>query len=298
MSIPFAKSPTAAIIDMHSVLHTIKEGVRANTLYNSVSAGRTNDTTIISRFFYSLQSYADVFNTTKFTFAWDSPVSLRKQIYSGYKDRNKKELTEAESQFNSQAMWQFRVLRDEIIPALGFTRNYICEGYEADDIIASIVLRDKGKYTIVSEDADLYQLLDYADIYRHRHKTFYTKTHFICDYGIEPIIWKDVKAIAGCKTDTVPGIPRVGETTAINYLTHKLSPKTKTFQAITNPENAEIIERARKLTSLPMSMLTFPEATDSPVDEDTVYEIGVKYNIYALQYDKYVMQMLSHRRTK
>ena len=49
--------------------------------------------------------------------------------------------------------------RINIIPKMGFKNSFIRTGQEADDIIAQLTIDYPGM-TIVSNDKDLYQLLD------------------------------------------------------------------------------------------------------------------------------------------
>ena len=61
-----------------------------------------------------------------------------------------------------------------------------------------------------------------------------------------------VKIIAGCSTDEVPGVPGVGEKTAIKYLTGELDKHTKTFKKIATSASFPLYARNRKLIKLPM----------------------------------------------
>lgn len=58
-----------------------------------------------------------------------------------------------------------------------------------------------------------------------------------------------VKAIAGCKTDEVPGVERVGEVTAIKFIKGELKDSTKAYLNIIN--SYPIIERNTRLVVLP-----------------------------------------------
>jgi len=103
---------------------------------------------------------------------------------------------------------------------------------------------------IASSDDDLLQLLSpYTSIYNLGRKERYTEQKFIQDYGIQPQEWVEVKKIAGCSGDNVPGVPGVGEKTAIRYLRGELNPDTKAYQKI--EQGRKIIERNEDLVSLP-----------------------------------------------
>jgi len=93
-------------------------------------------------------------------------------------------------------------------------------------------------------------LKDNVSIFKGKGILYHEK-HFIDQYGISPFQWKDVKAIAGCKSDEVPGIKGVGEKTAIKFILKQL--KGKKYDLITSEESKKIIERNKKLVYLPHS---------------------------------------------
>ena len=180
-----------------------------------------------------------------FVFCWDSQQSHRKLLFPEYKGNRE------HSEDVVEAFKQFKHLRTHILPELGFINNLFKVGYEADDLIASVCKYDPPKrnqeYCIVSADHDLYQLLT-PNICMWEPSTKvkpYTYEKFREQWKANPNIWGTVKAIAGCKTDGVPGIPGVAEKTAIKHLTVKPVPK------IQSPENQQIIERNKKLVMLP-----------------------------------------------
>ena len=192
-------------------------------------------------------------NPVAIAFCWDSRKLKRTELYPEYKS-NRKPLTEEELQMKKFMSVQIETLRDCILPELGFRNNFLVEGYESDDIIANIVRKYKKQYFIhiLSSDNDLYQLLSdnvviHSPNTRKKEVIRYTAVQFTQDYGISPHLWAEVKAIAGCSTDNVKGVPRVGEKTAIKYLRGEL--KGTLAQRI--EEHKELIERNRKLVYLP-----------------------------------------------
>jgi 5'-3' exonuclease len=126
------------------------------------------------------------------------------------------------------------------------------DGFEADDLIAQITktYHDQ-KIVIISTDEDLYQLLsENVSMYSIKKKQLYTEHNLWKDHRIIPKEWGEVKAIAGCTTDCIPGIEHVGEVTACKYITKKLPVSQKTYKAI--KDGKSIIERNRKLVVLPL----------------------------------------------
>jgi 5'-3' exonuclease len=183
-------------------------------------------------------------------FIWDSRKSKRKKRYPFYKNRDHEEpdldLIAAFSQFSK--------LRCHILPELGFCNNFIQSGYEADDLIAKLVMEEpEPKFITASGDQDLYQLLDRTDMYSMPKSVQIkqvTKRTFTEEYGIKPKDWVRVKQIAGCSSDTVPGIKGVGEATAIKYLLGQLKPESVKYKAI--EAGRDIINRNEWLVKLPL----------------------------------------------
>jgi DNA polymerase-1 len=209
---------------------------------------------VIFGFFKQLFTLAKENETTEIAFAWDSPKSHRQKLFPAYKEKRrtqKGEKTPEEIEDDKAAYEQFDLLYEEILPLLGVKNNYKIEGFEADDIIASLVFYNHGSFfTIASSDEDMYQLLS-PDVRMQKGKKIYTDKDFVKEYGIFPSDWACVKALAGCKSDEVPGIRGVGEATAIKYLNDELTPNLKTYQNIRCPEGKEIYNRNVKLVSLP-----------------------------------------------
>ena len=97
------------------------------------------------------------------------------------------------------------------------------DGLEADDLIGALAKRaeaDGHRAVIVSPDKDFRQLLSGAvSIFRpaHRGEEFDVMTDdgFREAYGLEPVQFIDVLALMGDASDNVPGVPGIGEKTAI-----------------------------------------------------------------------------------
>jgi DNA polymerase-1 len=118
-------------------------------------------------------------------------------------------------------------LPEELRPQFPLTReatrafNVACieaEGFEADDIIATLACRARdagGRVTILSSDKDLMQLVgDGVEML----EPMKNKTIGIAEveekFGVRPDRVVDVQALAGDATDNVPGAPGIGIKTA------------------------------------------------------------------------------------
>ena len=179
-------------------------------------------TGVVFGFLRQLQALANRFGNPRFIFTWDSERSYRREVYQEYKRRTKQFDPEMD-ELLAISKPQFRELRCNILPRLGFKNGFLQTGIEADDIIA-IIIKDHWKYLegeigIISADNDLFQLLQ-PDVFMYdpRSKDTYTEESFTREKGIQPNLWYKVKAIGGCNSDNVGGVRGVAEITAIKYL--------------------------------------------------------------------------------
>lgn len=144
---------------------------------------------------------------------WDNPndnlLNFRKRIYEPYKGkRDEKPLPFIE---------QFHLLQ-KMLGDMGIFQLMDENGeYEADDLIGSLTTYWKqqtdGKVYIVSNDKDLYQLLDertYQLMKIKKEDVCYSLEDFVDEYGIPPLLWIDSKAIMGDSSDNYTGVKKVG----------------------------------------------------------------------------------------
>jgi len=196
------------------------------------------DTSVLFSMMRDVVAWGGLFSTDRYVFCFDSRGNKRKEIYQRYKQNRKpKEDEPEEEKLKRQRYYeQVRRLQEEDLFKLGY-RNVLWEdGYEADDVIASVCLfslQKEDQAIVVSSDKDLLQLISSCvSVFdpssgRRRTLQWFTKT-----YGISPCQWADVKAVAGCPTDNVRGIEGVGEKSAISFLTGRMNPENKRYKAI------------------------------------------------------------------
>lgn len=202
-------------------------------------------------FFRNILFLSQHFHCNKFLFCWDSKKSDRKKIFPEYKAKRKKK-READPELDKiyQALFtQIDQLKYDILPQCGFNNQYEQDGKEADDILANLVLYYEN-ILMVSNDEDMYQMLDMCDIWSPTKQKLWSEKSFTKHYGIKPTDWTSVKAIAGCSSDEVPGIVGVGEKTAIKWIKEILGTHLKTYKSIVNGYG--IIERNTRLVKLPI----------------------------------------------
>lgn len=100
------------------------------------------------------------------------------------------------------------------------------DGVEADDVIGTLAKKaeaDGAEVVIVSPDKDFQQLVSaQVSIYRPSRKgeTFdpITLESFREKYGVEPVQFIDLLALMGDTADNVPGVPGIGEKTAMKLI--------------------------------------------------------------------------------
>lgn len=233
-------------------------------------------TGILFGFFNQIITMSKQYSPDIYVFAWDSKKSIRKDKYPFYKTRNKDKdyLTEEEQRAEEIAHKQFTLLRKEILPSIGFNNTIIQKGLEADDVIAKLVMSKKYEninFLVETADNDLLQLLDYCRIYNPSKDMIMTDDLFIRLNGIKPSQWAEVKALAGCNSDTVPGVNGVGEKTAIKYLRGEMKESSKIVQRI---------QRKQKLIKRNEWLVKLPHEKTKPVNISKENEFNIKEFIY------------------
>lgn len=211
---------------------------------------------VIFGFVKQIFSLAKKFETNRFVFCWDSRNSYRKLYFPEYKNKRRTNLNEGQLNLLQDAFRQFDEIQETLLPMMGFKNSFHQSGYEADDLIAHVVMRFPDDTVIVSTDNDLLQLIyhsRYCPIKVYNYKGITDLDTFKrCFYGLEPTSWAEIKAIAGCNSDNVPGLEGVGEITAARFLTGELSGKKA--DRIKSEDGQAIIKRNRPLVTLPYSL--------------------------------------------
>ena len=187
--------------------------------------------------------------------------TFRSEEFSNYKAQRK----EMDSDLKSQIPLVF-----EAIDLMGVYKLN-CEGYEADDVIGTLVtkLKSDAEIYIVSNDKDMWQLLD-----THVHvlipntkggfeKVSQEEANKRLEFDKKYLI--DFKALRGDVSDNIPGVHGIGEVTA-KKLIEKYNTIEKIYQNINNvtpetlknklAENVEIAFMSKKLATI---------VTDAPI---------------------------------
>lgn len=119
---------------------------------------------------------------------------------------------------------QFPLIR-ELLDAFSIQR-FELEGYEADDIIGTLTKRadeQAWKTTVITGDKDMLQLVsEHVSVALTRKGVseieLYTPQEIQDKYGLAPLQIIDLKGLMGDTSDNIPGVPGVGEKTALKLL--------------------------------------------------------------------------------
>lgn len=227
-------------------------------------------TDITFGFLRRILNLAEQLDTSHFIFCWDSRDSIRKRISPKYKRKRIEDDPKKIAQ-KKQVSKQMKFIREVILPGLGLNNSFMIDGYEADDIIAFIVLEEHGRWYnfIASTDDDFKQCLGYfTSIYNLKKKKIFSYEDFKKHCGnISPWFWAEAKAIGGCNSDGVLGVSGVADPAkskssdvpvAIKYLKGELK-KGKIYDRINSIEMQRRISKNRFLVHLPLR----PKSDDS-----------------------------------
>jgi DNA polymerase-1 len=152
--------------------------------------------------------------------AWDAGTSGRTEMFPEYK---------AQRRSRPDLLKQQWPAMEPLVEAFGYS-NVRVEGYEADDVIASLTecaLRADPPVpvTIVTGDRDVFQLIDERGLVQVMatargitETKIYDRRAVIDRYGIPPELIPDFYGLKGDTSDNIPGVPGIGDKTASELL--------------------------------------------------------------------------------
>ncbi|MDJ1113712.1 DNA polymerase I [Microbacterium dauci] len=207
--------PTLLVVDGHSLAYraffalpvdnfSTKDGQHTNGIYG-----------FLSMFVNLLKAE----KPTHVAVAFDtSRQSFRTRVYEEYKANR----SESPAEFKGQIP-----LLQECLDAMGVP-VLTKEDFEADDILATLATQgaDRGFQVLVcSGDRDTIQLVTddvtllYPSVQGVSQLKRYTPEAVVEKYGLPPHNYPDIAALVGETSDNLPGVPKVGEKTAVKWLT-------------------------------------------------------------------------------
>ena len=204
------------VVDGNSIMNRAFYGIMGSKMLMTKDGKYTN---AVYGFLAIIFKVIDDLNPDYIAVAFDLKApTARHKMYEGYKANRKgmpNELAE-----------QMPIIKD-ILRKMNIT-IIEKEGYEADDVLGTLAKRGDSEgieVTILSGDRDTFQLAtDRVTIRIPRTKVGKTdvdnfdRAKVIETYGVEPKDLIEVKGLMGDTSDNIPGVPGVGEKTALNLV--------------------------------------------------------------------------------
>ena len=201
------------ILDGNSIVNRAFYGVRPLT------APDGTPTNAVYGFLVILRRLLDELKPDALCVAFDlKEPTFRHRAYEGYKAQR--------HPMPEELAAQMPILK-EALDAMG-VRRYELAGYEADDILgtAASACENKGwSCTLVTGDKDSLQLITDKTTVCHvrtvkgqTETILYTPERFAEEYGFSPEMMVDLKALMGDSSDNIPGVPGIGEKTALDLV--------------------------------------------------------------------------------
>src|SRR5579864_6058283 len=187
-------------------------------LPESIATSTGEPTNAIFGFASMLVKLITEYGMTPTIVAWDAGLSGRGDTYPAYK---------AQRQSRPDLLREQWPAFEPLVEAFGY-RNARLEGFEADDVIATLAQRaidQQVAVAIVTGDRDAFQLVDeqgYVSVMATARGITETKLYdraaVIERYGIAPELIPDFYGLKGDSSDNIPGVPGIGEKTAAELL--------------------------------------------------------------------------------
>ena len=201
------------ILDGNSIVNRAFYGIR------QLSAPDGTPTNGVYGFLAILRKLIDAEKPDSLCVAFDLKApTFRHKRYDGYKAQRKG--------MPEELAVQIPILK-EVLDEMGILRLEL-EGYEADDLLGTVGKRCEASgwdCRIVTGDKDSFQLISETTHVCHVKSRMgqtetkeYTPELFREEYGFEPVRIIDLKALMGDSSDNIPGVPGVGEKTAMDLV--------------------------------------------------------------------------------
>ncbi|GGD78681.1 DNA polymerase I [Microbacterium murale] len=281
--------PTLMVVDGHSLAYraffalpvenfTTKDNQHTNAIYGFLSM---------------LVNLIKAEQPTHMAIAFDtSRHSFRTDQYPEYKATR----SESPQEFRGQVPLLQDVLAAMSIPVL--TK----EGIEADDILATLSVQGAEQgydVLLVSGDRDTIQLVNdrvtllYPSVQGVSQLKRYDPATVQERYGVRPEQYPDIAALVGETSDNLPGVPKVGEKTAVKWLTQfggldELLERAEEIKGVVGGnlrEHMEDVRRNRRLNRLLTDVelpVTPAELAVAPIDAQAVRDIFARLEFRTL----------------
>jgi DNA polymerase I len=284
-----SEKPTLLVVDGHSLAYraffalpvdnfSTKDGQHTNGIYGFLSM---------------LVNLIKAERPTHLAIAFDtSRQSFRTREYTEYKANR----SETPNEFKGQIP-----LLQECLAAMNITVLQK-EDIEADDILATLATQGAAqgyRVLVCSGDRDTIQLVTddvtllYPNVQGVSQLKRYDPAAVVEKYGLPPAQYPEIAALVGETSDNLPGVPKVGEKTAVKWLTqygsleNLLENADKVTGVVGNNlrEHLDDVRRNRALNRL-LTDVELPVAPDDlavrPLDAEAVRDIFARLEFRTL----------------
>jgi DNA polymerase-1 len=223
---------------------------------------------------------------------WDAGSSGRKEVYSEYKAQRSSRPDLLKEQWPAL---------EPLVDAFGY-RNLKVDGYEADDVIASIAEVAKTQdppieVMVVTGDRDAYQLVDEQVRIMTTSRGItdtkvYDRQGVIDRYGIPPELVPDFIGLKGDTSDNIPGVPGIGDKTAADLLQRfgtlervldsidEISGAKRKENLTNHSEDARVSKHlATAKRDIPLDGLDVAELVSQPPDRSRLREVFREFEL-------------------
>ncbi len=259
-------------------------------LPDSIATSRGEPTNAIFGFASMLVKILTEYGPKATIVVWDAGMSGREVQYEPYKAERKPRPDLLREQ------WPHL---EPLVEAFGYA-NVRVEGFEADDVIASLAQQAKEKgihVTVVTGDRDAYQL---ADDGRVRIMTtsrgitdtrVYDRDGVVERYGISPELIPDFIGLKGDTSDNIPGVPGIGDKTAAQLLQQygSLEGVLEHIDDVSGAkrqqnlrENADLARISKELATLHRDIdagIDVAEIAGAPADRSRLREVFMRFEL-------------------
>jgi DNA polymerase-1 len=152
-----------------------------------------------------------------FAVAWDPPgPTFREEKFAAYKETR----SPTPSDLRSQIPYVKTLFEALHLPVLEVP------GFEADDVLGTVVERTRDlpiELVLVTSDKDMLQLVSprvrvFSTTGRGGDRVVFDEAAVKAKWGVEPAQIPDILALMGDSIDNIPGVPGVGEKTAVKLI--------------------------------------------------------------------------------
>lgn len=271
------------LVDGNSILNRAFYGLQGRQLLATSDGLYTN---AVFGFINIVNKYIDEEEPGYICVAFDLKApTFRHLEYDGYKAKRKG--------MPEELAVQVPVIK-EVLDAMNVKRLEM-EGYEADDILGSLSLcaeKEGMDAVIVTGDRDALQLASLHTRIKipttRGGKTLtndYDNNSIVEKYGVLPVQLIDVKGLMGDQSDNIPGVPGIGEKTALELI-HKFGSIENIYEHLDQvdrksvrqklEENKKLAFMSKKLAAIDRNMPCIPNMEEfirKPFNEEKLYDV-------------------------